>query len=70
MGGQSVGVAGPGVSAVEAGNTTGSLQLPAQDVGTSPASTTRPTYLVWALAVMIAAGLVVLYRRFPRRAVA
>jgi hypothetical protein len=63
-------VAGPGTSAVSGGNVSASLQLPAENVGTMPASRNRPTALVWVFAAMIAAGVVVLVRRLPQRTTA
>jgi hypothetical protein len=44
------------------------VQLPAENVGSMPASKHGPAYLVWVLAAVIVAGFGVLYRRFPRRA--
>jgi amino acid transporter len=57
----------PAASAVSGGNTSGSLQLPAENVGTTPTARRGPAYLVWVLAAAILAGFGVLYRRFPRR---
>jgi hypothetical protein len=44
------------------------VSLPAENVGTMPASQHGPAYLVWLLAAVIVAGFGMLYRRFPRRA--